>query len=118
MRLLGFLLGPIIEAEELTIPRPPVFHRRRNQTIVYVKGDPKAVQHLKDYTDIRGKEVNCPLAKAWVTFSTDEDLLKRQLDDLSMNMQKSHHKHSTTMKRSQSSAMESTDETVTASDAM
>ena len=117
MRLLGFLLGPIIEAEELTIPRPPVFHRRRNQTIVFVKGDPNVVQQLKDFTDIRGKEVNCPLAKAWVTFSTDEDLLKLQLDDLSMNMQKSHPKHSTPMKQSQSSAMEETDETVTGNDA-
>ena len=95
-QLLTYLLGGLIEVDDLKVTRPPLWNRKGKQTILFISGKEDAIQALRERKDQRGGALHCPLTKAWLTFARKEEMLQRDLLNLNLTPQHSNMDHTET----------------------
>ena len=85
-RLLIYVLGPITDTTQISVPRPPCFHPRSKQNRVYLSAPKDIVKELSDKAKRGGNEVHCPLTRAWLGFFPAVTNLTKSLNDISFRM--------------------------------
>ena len=95
-QLLTYLLGGLIEVDDLKVTRPPLWNRKGKQTILFISGKEDAIQALRERKDQRGGALHCPLTKAWLTFARKEEMLQRDLLNLNLTPKQSSMDHTET----------------------
>ena len=95
-QLLTYLLGGLIEVDDLKVTRPPFWNRKGKQTIIFISGKEDAIQGLRKRKEQRGGALYCPLTKAWLTFARKEEMLQRELLNLNLTPQHSNMDHTET----------------------
>ncbi|KAL5260415.1 hypothetical protein ACHWQZ_G010515 [Mnemiopsis leidyi] len=84
-KLVNFLLGGLIEVEDVRLTRPPCYNRNKKQTTLFLTGKEEAIKALRKRREQKGPAIHCPLTRAWMSFASKEEIFQHDLKNLNIS---------------------------------
>jgi hypothetical protein len=80
----NLLVNATTDPESVKITRPPTWNRARRKTQLTLQGPASVITEIREYIEITGKNVSCPLTRGYIQFINKEEHLRRELDKINL----------------------------------